>query len=636
MRIFHPVLVAEASGAPSTDTRQGSILVLSVVFLIGLLAATALSVDVGYMQVEKTRMQNAVDAAALAAAQEISIAISKAQGGNEDPTAYALNAARTTAGYVAGLSGVFVDPNIDVTFGQRKYNSSAKTWSTTWGGTPVNVVKVVARRTGEDSQAPGGKLPLFFAGAIGTKYANVRAEGVAYVQARDIAVVHDFSRSMNFDSHFALDAEQKTRMSDAQVIANMQLLWNDLAPPRVGKLVFEPQYLTLSDSTSGVTTTCKFMYDDCYVTTTTSISSIKLTYSNRSTKTFSYSGTTKTATADGSSDITKVEVTVKKSSGSQTQKITFEDTDANVKSAFGLTGTYPFPGGRWGNGENDRSGFIYHCRNDEQIIVRGFRESYGGLCFVNYTLRSYSDYGSTPKLCKARHYPFSAIKAGHEQLCNFLQTLSFDDRLGMVSYDTDHRIETLLNEPSDPSIPYVNISSNPMSSDFMAVNNLMKYKMCNYYSAGTNMGGGLGDAISLLDNYSRAGTQPTILLMTDGNSNTMDRGTSGKLPKDWDWDSMFDYDNDGVKDYSSTDSQATYVLLQAQKAVDKGYIIHTIGVGADADTALLKAVAWLGGGINLNIPGGTSAAEMEAKLLVAFQQIASMVPPAKLLNGDGT
>jgi len=628
MRSLRPLLKEEVSGTGKVSSRVGSILVLSAFLLIGLLAATALSVDVGYIQVQKTRMQNGVDAAALAAAQEITHAVSVAPPNTQDPTAYALSSARQTASYVAGLSGVYVDPNLDVEFGQRKYNASSKTWSTTWGASPANTVKVTARRTGSDPSKEDGKLRLFFGGAIGTGYAQLKVEAVSYVQARDIAIVHDFSRSMNFDSHFPLAAEQVTRMSDAQVVANMRLLWNDLAPPRIGSLVFEPQYLTLTGTDSGVKTSCRFMYDSCYVTSSTAISKVVLKYTNGSTLTKNYSGTTLSATVAGTRDISTVTITSKKTSGSQTQTKTYEDTDNNVKTAFGLTSSYPFPGGSWNS-------FISHCRNDEQIIARGYREMYGGLCFVNYTLRSNSAHSATPKLCKARHYPFSAIKSGHGQLCNFLKNLSFDDRIGMISYDTDHRIETVVNE-SDPEIPYVNISANPLTNDYDAVNNLMKFKMANYYSAATNMGGGLSDGTLLLDTKARPGSQPTILLMTDGNSNAMDRGESGKLPSSWNWDSMFDYDGDGRKDFSSSNTQATYVLMQAKAAVDKGYVIHTIGVGADADTDLLKAIAWMGGGINLNIPGGTSAAEMEAKLLIAFQQIASMVPPAKLLNSDGT
>jgi len=629
MRNMQQLILNDSSGTVSSSNREGSILILTCVCLMALLAATALSVDVGYITMQKSRMQNAVDAAALAAAQEITNAVRNAPANTQDPTAYALGQARITASYVAGLSGIYVNANTDVTFGQRQYNSSTKTWSTTWNASPANTVKVVARRTADDASAQDGKLRLFFGGAIGSSFAAVQTEAVAFVQARDIAVVHDFSRSMNFDSHFPLNSEQITRMADSQVVANMELCWNDLQPINVGSLVFTPKYLTLTGTSSGTSNSCKFMYDDCYVTSSKPISKVVVKYTNGSSTTKNYSGNVTTATIDGSRDISSVSITAQKTSGSGSVTQTFTDSTANIKTAFGLNGSYPFPGGSWNS-------FVDHCKNDEQVIARGYREMYGGLTFINYTFRTNSSYDATPKLCKARHYPFSAIKSGHQQLCNFLQTLAFDDRIGMVSYDTSHRIEKVVNDPNDATIPYVNISSNPLSGDYTAVNNLMKYKQANYYSPSTNMGGGLSDGIALLDDYTRAGAQPTILLMTDGNSNVTDRNVSTSLPSGWDWDTLFDYDGDGAKDYTTSDSQKRYVLQQAYSAVQKGYVIHTICVGADADTELLKAVAWLGGGLAIVVPATSTSAEMEAQLLVAFQQIASMVPPAKLLNSEGT
>jgi hypothetical protein len=312
----------------------------------------------------------------------------------------------------------------------------------------------------------------------------------------------------------------------------------------------------------------------------------------------------------------------------QTVTQQFYDTDDNVLEAFGLNREpYPYPSGSW-------SGFVSHCRKDEQIIARGYRETYGGLGLVNYIMRNYSSHDQTPALCKARHYPFSAIKQGHEVLCNFLQTLSFDDRLGMVSYDNNHRIETTSADSYDPTIPAVNVAANPLSSNYADINTLMQYKQANYYSAATNMGGGLSDGIKLLDNYARAGTQPTILLMTDGNSNVSDSGSSSSLPSGFDWDTLFDYDGDGSKDYYTSDSQTRSVLAKAYEAIQKGYTIHTISVGADADTNLLKAIAFMGDGEYVCVPAASTPTEMETQLRAAFQKIASTVPPAKILNAD--
>jgi Flp pilus assembly protein TadG len=705
---FHPIELQQASPA-----RHGAFLVLAIFCLMGCLAFAALSIDVGYLGVTKLRMQNAVDAAALAAVQEISNAIRTAPMGTEDVTSYSLGQARTVAADVARLNKIYVDPQTDVFFGQRTYDASTETYSIQWGVTPANTVKVVSRRTEDDVSASDGKLPLFFAGVIGDRYANVQTEAIAYVEARDMVVVHDFSRSMNFDSQFSDEAV--SRLSDAQIVSNLSLLWDDLMlhyEDNVGALDFDPLPLTLSDTRSGVSTSVTFRYDDASITTSGELQSVKLRYSNNRTETFSASGNA--ATIDGSNDISSVTVTVQSSSDDENEEVTlssngidvsfssdresadissekrmasmrvyfqdgssrsvdlhnaksysysrskpisslkidlkggrtkwidfdpeeggsgsaetvvqqFDDTNSNVEQAFGLDETpYPFPYGSWDE-------FIDHCRDYDPFASRGYRETYGGLTFANYLLRERSSHAETPALAQARHYPFSSIKQGHALLCDFLANLGFDDQLGMVSYDNNHRVEKVLQE-DDPTIPLVDISSDPISADFVALNNLMKYKQANHYSPSTNMGGGLEEAIDLLNEHARAGTRPTIILMTDGNSNVMDRGASGSLPRSWDWDKLFDYDDDDSGDYYTSSTQARYVLMEAYEAYSLGYTVHAMSVGMDADRDLLRAIAHLGGGIYIDVPGGASVSDMEDQILEGFHKIASQVPPAKLIT----
>jgi hypothetical protein len=301
-------------------------------------------------------------------------------------------------------------------------------------------------------------------------------------------------------------------------------------------------------------------------------------------------------------------------------------------STYGLDKiSFPFPAGSWNE-------FLNHCRNYSQYPSLGYQEQYSGQQMMDYMLRNYPSFAEFPQLCLARHYPFSLIKNGHTLLCSFLKTLSFDDHIGMISYDTNHRTETQTSSGgltiAGITIPVVNISSNPVSGDYDAVNNLMLYKQAAYYSDSTNMGGGMSDATAMLTKYARAGSQPTILLMTDGVTNAIDSGVSTSLPSGWNWDTLLDYDGDGVRDYYTTSSQKTYCLSQAYAAVQKGYTIHAISVGAMADTALMQAIAFLGNGVYVNVPGGTGVDQMQAQLNVAFQKIASMVPPATLLNPD--
>ena len=62
--------------------------------------------------------------------------------------------------------------------------------------------------------------------------------------------------------------------------------------------------------------------------------------------------------------------------------------------------------------------------------------------------------------------------------------------------------------------------------------------------------------------------------------------------------------------------------------------IHTLAVGDDADRDLMKAIAFAGNGMYINVPGGSSVEEMEQQMLDAFSQIAAKVPPAQLVYDE--
>ena len=304
----------------------------------------------------------------------------------------------------------------------------------------------------------------------------------------------------------------------------------------------------------------------------------------------------------------------------------FVDSNAAVKQAFGLNGvSYPYPSGSWDE-------YINYVRSNKALRSKGFAEMYGGLTFVQFILRQKSAHSQTPALAWTRHYPFHAIKLGHSLLCDFLDDLGFDDHVGMVSYDTYHRIESYQNEAG---MPAVDITSKPLSNNYQAVNDLMAYKQANHYYAATNIGGGMRDAVSLLDNHGRNGARPNILLMTDGNANTTDGSTS--LPPGWEsWGDGFD--GPGTT-YRVDHDSPSYSVLNARRslwhevhqAVSKGYTVHTIAVGADADWRTMKAIAHYAGGEFLYVPGG-STQQMEENMMLAFHKIAGLVPPAKLLT----
>ena len=207
--------------------RRGVILVLTGFCLVALFAFVALSVDAGRMVLTSTKMQNAVDAAALAAAQEISAAIHAAGQGegsaNVDANSIAVDQARAMAAQVAEANGLYIDPDQDVLFGKRVYNEANGTWPIQWNASPFNVVKVVGRKTDEDVIAPDGQLPLAFGWAVGRSKVPLTTSATAFVEARDLVVVLDFSASMNDDSTLVDSA-----LAQTQVEAQLDAMWNSL------------------------------------------------------------------------------------------------------------------------------------------------------------------------------------------------------------------------------------------------------------------------------------------------------------------------------------------------------------------------------------------------------------------------
>lgn len=617
--------------AGSTRPRKGVFLVVGAVCLIVVLTFIAFSVDLGVASLTKSQMQNAVDAAALAASIELTDAIAHAGTDVSNVFTHAQAQARLKAAAVAALNNVYVDPERDVTYGRRTYNRATNSYSINWNveASQVNVVKVAARRDSDTRSAPDAKLPALFSGAF-SQGTTLRTDAVAYIDPRDMVVVHDFSRSMNFDSYFS--DETTSRLTQEQLEDNIELVWDDLQPLSLGNLTFAPKYYSESKANTGATATVTFKGTSIDVASNTAIKSVILYFGSSGSQSFSISSnSTLTGSWAGTGSksgkrITKVDLTIRKvGSSSQTWSLTgYECSTSNVTSFCGLTGVqYPYASGSW-------SSYVSFVQSNDGLSMYGYNDMYGGMTFVCYLLRENPGHSQTADLWKTRHYPFHAIKEGHELLCDFLTDLGFDDHLGMVSYDTNHRMETTLNQTGMPS---VNISANPVTNDYTAVKNLMHYKQAAHYSQSTNMGGGLSDAITMLDTYKREGSRPAIILMTDGNSNTIDSGVSTSLPAGWNWNTLFDYNGDGSADYTTSDSQARYVLKKVKEAVDKGYKVHAISVGVDADRDLLKAVAFLGNGCYVDVPGGSSVSDMEDQLRAAFTKIASAVPPARLVRG---
>jgi Flp pilus assembly protein TadG len=560
---------------------RGIVVVVTAFCLCALFAFVALSVDASRMVLTGTRMQNAVDAAALAAAEEITAAVYTASGSGGSPTidanSAAIAAARQMAANVAQKNGVYVDPNADVYFGKRAFNSTNGTWPIQWGATPYNVVKVVARRTNTNTAAADGQLPLAFGWAVGRSKVPLETHATAFVEARDIVVVLDVSASMNDDS--SLDST----LSATEVDKLLDGIWDSLRTA-------DPKWPS--------TTKSKFL--------STGFGSIN-----------SYAGTYVSSTTTS---------TVLNSLG-----LNQSDTSGNRK--------YPFPqagrnsdGSPKGKPSNTTSDALWSDYIDYVKGLSGtYNRKYGYRTLMSFMEQQRYDPSQSEDLWRTPHYPFAAIKGGASLFLDFLNNLDFGDEVGWVAYG-QWAVQQKTYYDGEVN---VDISSNPITPDYTTVNTMITRHQAGELNGWTAMGDGVKKGRELLVGtggsdvgYTRVGAQPTMLVMTDGMTNQKPSGWT--LPSSFHWSDWTDYDGNGTADYTTTDSYKKYAFWEATEAIKKGIVIHTLAVGNDADRNLMKAIAFASGGVYINVPGD-GVEYMRAGLLDAFAQIAGKVPPPKLV-----
>ena len=161
---------------------RGVILLLSVFLVVVFLGLIAFAVDLGYLMMAKTQLQNAADAAALAAAGSM---------GQSQATS-TQTAQSFAAQNLVGQQPVQLASS-DITYGTWDKNSQSFTPSSTGLS---NAVKVTARA---DSTTTGA-IPLFFGRILNLYSVNLSATSMATCNPRDICFVVDLSGSMNDDT----------------------------------------------------------------------------------------------------------------------------------------------------------------------------------------------------------------------------------------------------------------------------------------------------------------------------------------------------------------------------------------------------------------------------------------------------
>ncbi|QDT42801.1 von Willebrand factor type A domain protein [Gimesia alba] len=587
-----PMTKKEKMDLPGDQNRRGAFMVMAVPFLIATMGFMAFGIDIAVITMTKTRMRNAVEAAALAAAQQITDAVQSTandiqQGqdvGNavQDANSIAVDAAKAMAEKVARLNGVYVDPETDVKFGKR-YQDASGTYHMVWGETakPYNVVKVIARRDNPAEGQQDSKLQLFFAGFMSDKTAAVTTSAIAFIEARDIVLVLDYSGSMSYDSEFG--AMSSYSMGKPAVESNLDDIWNTLVASGAtysdtGKLKFPASGYGLINSAEG---TYLSSYDDEYIFNSLGLGDV--------------------------------------------------DSSGNLK--------YPFPQeGKdyYGNLNGQPTGYtnkslwknyIKWVRTNSTVNNYGYRKKYGYRTLMGYLVGKRKKNNQSEDLWRAPIYPFHAMKEGVTLFTDFLDGLQFGDYIGLVTYDDSSRVESVLND--DGVLDTVDLGDELITNRYADIDTIQRHKQASHYAPYTGMGYGIRDAKELLESHGRAGARPTILVMTDGNANRSPSDWS--LPGSWNWDEVTDFDGDGQADYATSSRDKQYAFWQAVEAANLGYTVHTMTVGAGADRNLMQAIAKACNGIWIDAPGGATIEDMQAQLLVAFGKIAANVPPAKLL-----
>ena len=635
-----------------TKTRRGVFIVLVLFSMVGIMAFVGMSVDIGMITVMKTRMQASADAAALAGAQEIVVAIrnaSSASSGTQNVDAILDQAgedAKVMAAFVAQANGFYVNPATDVDLGRRQLAADGS-YTETWGTGPYNLIRVNIHKDNEDAGAPDAKMPLIFAPVFGRADQKLLATATAFIESRDIVCTLDYSASMNDDSILA--TATTNRLGKSAVEANLDLMWSALTASDVrysdetgtqkfpsggyGRLSSAAGTYVSSDNDLSVLQSLEIYTPEQHYYDNWSLNTSGDDYRYKTSGGYDWRRYTQ-GTYKG-----KLR---RKSTNSSNWSTVAESTAPGYFPTIPET-CIPWPQ----EGRNDETGlrlgkpsvadsivlwmnYVDYVRNNGGLNSLGYRKKYGFRTLMHYLMVDRPSVYESEDLWRTPHYPFHAMKMGMSTFCDFMTELSYGDNVGLVNYATEARLETGLND--DGVATTVSLGDELLSRNYADINTISMHRQAGHYTSNTAIGAGIGKARELISSHGRDGAQKAILLMTDGQANVAPSGF--KLPTTWNWNALFDYDGNGSADYTTSNMSAQYALYQAKLAADDDIVVHTLCVGAGADVSLMRAISHLSGGLPIVVPGGTSLAEMETQLREAFALVAGQVPPARLVVSE--
>ena len=213
IRFGHQCLLRKNSKAKRrAKARRGAMLVFVCVLTVVFLFAVAMSVDVAYMHLVNSELRAASDAAAKAAAQQLSDEVrSQANTTISGSSTAQLQAAiaemdTTLRANVTNKAKAIAQTNLvagrglqlstsDIEIG-RSVRSGSGRYQFTPDGTPHNSVRVTGRRT---NGSISGNVGLFFGRVFGTSSYQPQQQAIGTFVQRNVVLVIDRSGSMKFN-----------------------------------------------------------------------------------------------------------------------------------------------------------------------------------------------------------------------------------------------------------------------------------------------------------------------------------------------------------------------------------------------------------------------------------------------------
>lgn len=559
--------------------RRGAIIVLAAVLMIVMMAMLALSIDTGYMYTMQTQLDRSVDAAALAGAAALIEGTDVAQ---ETALEYLI---RNPVGKQA--TGAVTNDEM-VTLTAKFLQDHANDYDILWG--EWNPVSAKFEQT---DQLPSAisvtmnyrNMPFFFARALGRDTFDLQSSAIAMYQPRDIVVVLDFSGSMSYDSQFSSIGT----FGKPAIVAGLQQMYTELGSPNYGGVMqFDPKYITVAgiaptDSTKPQIYV-EYRYKSVYVTSTKTLTSVKLKYSNGATQTFTGSGMTGTFAGTGSNAGKAIYNVWVKSGTNVTGGEPFDFGTATIKTtiknALKLnTVAYPYPSGSW-------DAFIDYGRSNADNKTAGYEYMFGYANLINYWLADQNSYAQTPDLWKVSAQPVTALKDAVDVFMDYIREVDTNDRVALVIYDASDGNAKL---------------ESALTSNLDVIPAITRQRQAGHYHDYTNIGAGMQKAREHLLAQGRVNAFKMIVLMTDGVAN---------------W-------NNGSYNIAAAKS---HVLSEASADAALRYPVVAISLGAGADLTIMQQVADITESRHFNVPGGQAIGDYAQGLMEVFKAIADARP----------